>query len=545
MAQTFVAMRRGPAGFEQKVCLKRILPEYAMDTALVEQFLDEARLLAALRHANIVQVYDFGEADGSYFMALELIDGADLENIQRYLVSQKLEMPASVALHIVAETLKALHYAHHAELDGEPLHLVHRDISPSNLLLSRAGEVKLADFGIAKSTHRRHKTRAGFTKGKVAYMSPEQVRGGELDGRSDLFAVGIVLHELLTGVHPFDADTDITLLGNILSGTRPNLAALSPPLRPELVRLIDALLATDPAERPDTAVDALSLVPSLEQQFRIERQIGEIVAASVAAKAAKAVGVRGSGFSTPPARPSDNLYGATLSLPAPPQPRPSTPPVGARKPEPPRHTTAEMPGAPGLSELVGTDALMAAQHGQARPSSSNLVWFVAAVALALVGASWLGLHYAGLHKPVVAVQVPDVSVPVRDQLGSDGSAGMLPTQPAAAKPTESPELRDDPASAFEPPTPTSIRADQAPPPFVQPTPGRSHEGHRGRRGEAQSESSRSPRAGEHTPAVPVAETAEPVVERPRAQEKPTTADKPTADQPKKHRAGISISSDDF
>ncbi len=288
MAQTFAAVRRGPAGFEQRVCLKRILPNHAEDRLFVEQFLDEARLLAHLRHGGIVQVYDFGEIDGSYFMALELVEGSDLDRLLVSLSAKSQRLPLPVSLHITAQVLSALHYAHGAELDGEPLHIVHRDISPGNILLSRQGEVKVADFGIAKSRHRVHKTQAGFTKGKIAYMSPEQVRGEELDLRSDLFAVGVVLHELVTGVHPFDAATDITTLSNILSGTRPPLRSLVPELRADVAALVNALLATDRDMRPASAADALRLIPPREKPFVTERRLAEIVQAHAPSPGANA-----------------------------------------------------------------------------------------------------------------------------------------------------------------------------------------------------------------------------------------------------------------
>jgi serine/threonine protein kinase len=172
MAETFVAVRRGPAGFEQRVCLKRILPGCAADPTFVELFLDEARLLARLQCRNIVHVYDFGETEGTYYMALELVEGMDLEGLLKALRARNQRMSPSVALYVTGEVLAALSYAHTLEIDGEPQHIVHRDISPSNILISKNGEVKLTDFGIAKARGRTHRTQTGHTKGKIAYMSP-------------------------------------------------------------------------------------------------------------------------------------------------------------------------------------------------------------------------------------------------------------------------------------------------------------------------------------------------------------------------------------
>jgi serine/threonine protein kinase len=277
MAETFVAVRRGPAGFEQRVCLKRILPGHTAEPTFVELFLDEARLLAQLRNAGIVQVYDFGEADGTYYMALELIDGADLEAIQTTLRRKGTRFPHEVAAHVVSQLLSALDYAHSLAADGQPLHIVHRDVTPSNILVSTSGETKLTDFGIAKARGRTHKTQTGHTKGKLAYMSPEQVRGEALDGRSDLFAVGVVLYELLSGEHPFQADTDLALLHNILDAKRKPLSELVPEAPPELIGLVDDLLAPDANQRPESAHAALVRLPFSKSPFALQRELAELV----------------------------------------------------------------------------------------------------------------------------------------------------------------------------------------------------------------------------------------------------------------------------
>ncbi len=283
MAETFIAVKRGPAGFEQKVCLKRILQGHTADPSFVELFLDEARLLAQLTYAGIVQVYDFGEVDGTYYMALELVDGADLDGVLRGAARTGVRLPVSVALYISAQLLGALGYAHALSVDGQPLHIVHRDISPSNILLSRHGEVKLTDFGIAKSRNRTHRTQTGHTKGKIAYMSPEQVRGEALDARSDLFSTGVVVYELLTGSHPFDAGTDLLLLNNILTGTRASVRENVPELSDEIVHFVDRLLSVDAAERPASAGDALGLIPFKEQPFIVQQQLAALVTAHRAA----------------------------------------------------------------------------------------------------------------------------------------------------------------------------------------------------------------------------------------------------------------------
>jgi serine/threonine protein kinase len=305
MAETFVATRRGPAGFEQRVCLKRILPGCAADPLFVELFLDEARLLARLQCANIVHVHDFGEVDGTYYMALELIDGVDLEGLLSALRARGERMPEQVALYVVSELLSALSYAHTLEIDGEEQHIVHRDISPSNVLLSKTGEVKLTDFGIAKARGRTHRTQAGHTKGKIAYMSPEQMRAEELDGRSDLFAVGVVLFELLTATHPFDADTDFALQLNIMQGTRKPLRELLPGASDALARLVDSLLATDKDQRPASASDAMELIPPLDNNHTLQKTLASLV--KHRAVAGSGAAITGSGPSARVSAPASGL----------------------------------------------------------------------------------------------------------------------------------------------------------------------------------------------------------------------------------------------
>lgn len=205
MAEIFLARQSGPAGFEKQVVIKRVLPDLATDREFVNMFLDEARLAARLSHPNIVQTFDFGEADGSFFLAMEYLVGEDLGTIQAALQSHRRAFPSHVAAIVVASACEALHYAHTCLDDsGTPLRIVHRDISPSNIFITYQGVVKVLDFGIAKAAGKLVRTEGGVLKGKFLYMSPEQVGGRELDARSDVFALGAVLHELLSGRPVFE-----------------------------------------------------------------------------------------------------------------------------------------------------------------------------------------------------------------------------------------------------------------------------------------------------------------------------------------------------
>jgi serine/threonine protein kinase len=218
MAEVFLAKAEGLMGFEKTLVLKRILPHLAEDPGFVEMFLSEARLAARLNHPHIVQIFDFGEAHGQYFLAMEYIDGPNLRVLIQRASERGMALPPAVCARLVAHACEGLAFAHDfADPEtGQPLELIHRDISPDNILLSRQGTVKVVDFGIAKAAGQSHRTQTGVIKGKLAYMPPEQVRASPLDRRVDVYALGVVLYELLTGSKPFDAPTDASMMQAIL-----------------------------------------------------------------------------------------------------------------------------------------------------------------------------------------------------------------------------------------------------------------------------------------------------------------------------------------
>src|SRR5688572_30302465 len=216
MAEVFVAYRAGPHGFAKKVALKRILPELAQDARFVAMFCDEARISAPLCHPNIVQVIDFGESQGELFMAMEYVEGVSLAKLLRYVSGRRERFPLGAALFIAHEVLSGLAFAHEAcDENGNPLGIVHRDVSPGNVLIGRAGDVKLGDFGILLSAFVDRRTYPGELKGKIGYMSPEQAMGSPVDARSDLFAVGIVLAEMLLARPLFSGKNEFEILSKI------------------------------------------------------------------------------------------------------------------------------------------------------------------------------------------------------------------------------------------------------------------------------------------------------------------------------------------
>ena len=216
MAEVYLARRAGPHGFQKVVAVKRILPQLAQDTDFVAMFVDEARVCARLAHPNIVQVFDFGEHDGELYMAMEYVDGTTAARLVRAAATRGEEVPLDAALYIALSVLRGLDYAHNARDDeGKPLDLVHRDVSPGNILIDRSGAVKLTDFGIARAAEIERRTDAGQLKGKLGYMSPEQVVGRELDARSDLFTIGIALAELVMLRPLFSGPNEIEVLMRI------------------------------------------------------------------------------------------------------------------------------------------------------------------------------------------------------------------------------------------------------------------------------------------------------------------------------------------
>ena len=210
MAVTYRATMRGAAGVTKPVVIKQILPHLADDPAFVEMFIGEARVAAALTHGNIAQVFDFGEIDGQYFLAMEFVHGQPLSKVLRRAQRAGLpSMPVPLALYIASQICDGLDYAHrHLDEQGKPLGLVHRDVSPDNALISYEGQVKVIDFGIAKATSfAEARTSPGVVKGKYPYFSTEQAQGRQdLDARSDTFAVGVVLYEMLCGRRPYDGE---------------------------------------------------------------------------------------------------------------------------------------------------------------------------------------------------------------------------------------------------------------------------------------------------------------------------------------------------
>ena len=241
-------------GFEKQVAIKRILPSICRDEKFVTMFLDEARLSMQLQHANIVQIFDIGKADNTYFVVMELIDGANLRRVMQRSVDRGLHCPVALACYMMAEVAKALAYAHEKrDAAGKSLGIVHRDVSPPNVLLSRQGEIKLTDFGLAKAATHVQSTEAGVIKGKFSYLCPEVVEGKTVDPRADVYSAGIILWELLCGRKLFSGGSDLETIELVRRGNVAKPSTIRSEVPEELDRIVLKALARNPKRRYQSA----------------------------------------------------------------------------------------------------------------------------------------------------------------------------------------------------------------------------------------------------------------------------------------------------
>ena len=261
MAEIYLARSRGIRGFEKYVVLKRILPQFAASPQFVEMFFDEARLAASLHHQNIAQVYDIGRFGDGYFFTMEYLHGIDLRDLLKRVAGERTRVPLQHVLTIGENVAAALDYAHdRRDNEGNPLHIVHRDVSPSNILLTYDGGVKVVDFGIARATQHQAETYTGSLKGKIPYMSPEQCQGADIDRRSDVFSLGIVLWELTTGRSLFrqsKGESDYQVMERIVHGHLPALEPYLPDCPTHWKDILHHALETNPAHRFASARELL------------------------------------------------------------------------------------------------------------------------------------------------------------------------------------------------------------------------------------------------------------------------------------------------
>ena len=256
MAEVFKAKYFGEEGFEKILAIKRILPSMMEDDQFIRMFVDEAKIAGELSHPNIGQIFELGKIEDVHFIAMEFVWGKDVLQIQNRIRRLRQKMPLDMAAYIASRVCEGLDYAHHkTDAGGREMHIIHRDVSPQNILVSYSGEVKIIDFGIAKARSRSSKTQAGVLKGKFGYMSPEQVRGMTLDQRSDIFSIGTLLYEMVTGERLFTGETDFATLDKVRNADVIPPSQVNPAVPPELDTIIMHALRREPDERYQWASD--------------------------------------------------------------------------------------------------------------------------------------------------------------------------------------------------------------------------------------------------------------------------------------------------
>jgi serine/threonine protein kinase len=392
MAEVFRAVAIGPEQFQRVVVVKRILPHLTENPSFVRMFIDEATLCGRLSHPNIIQVYEFGREEGSYFIAMEFVEGRNLATVLGELAERGENVPVSVTADVVRQACLGLGYAHALSgSDGKPLHIIHRDVTPSNIMISYAGAVKMLDFGIARVANmaRISNTDAGQVKGKSSYLAPEQVRGAPFDHRVDIFSTGIVLHEALTGRRLFKGANPVHTVELIEHLRIPPPSKLNPAVPPRLDEIVLRCLQRDPDDRFQSALeiaDALEdfLIERRYSSQEVTRFMRTLFAGEMVAEAAL---------------PQEEIH-ALASAPV--QSPDRTPPVAV---------TTELTPDPAIRHSGGLPASSAAWLN-ARPARTSGRWLLL-MALAVAGALLIGGAVAGWLRPLqhAVVTAPPPAAP--------------------------------------------------------------------------------------------------------------------------------------
>ncbi len=278
MAEIFVAEVPGIAGFSKKIVLKLILPELAKDPEFVAMFVNEAKLASEMTHPNIAQVLELGEVEGRYYIAMEYVSGIDLASLIRDAAAAGETVPLDIAVRIVVDILSGLHFAHELKApDGTALNIVHRDVSPHNVLVARDGGVKVTDFGIAKASNSSSRTRSGIVKGKLAYMAPEHAFAKPLDRRADLFAAALIFYEMATGKRVYSAEDDLALIHMAREGSIPPLYQVVPAVPLQVSEIISQALAPNPEDRFEDCETFASALSAVSEKVAATSEVGAYV----------------------------------------------------------------------------------------------------------------------------------------------------------------------------------------------------------------------------------------------------------------------------
>jgi TonB family protein len=486
MAQVYKARMLGMEGFQKTVAIKRILPHLTSNEEFVKMFVDEAKLAAQLNHSNIIHIYDLGKIDHSHFIAMEYIEGRDLRSILNLCRERGLGVPIPIALFIANLLAAALDYAHKKrDFENRDLGLVHRDVSPQNVLISSDGEIKLCDFGIAKAASKASHTRAGALKGKLQYMSPEQAWGKDIDHRSDVFSLGLVLYEMLTARKVFTGDSELSILEQVRSPEVSAPSRLVADIPAEVDRIALKALEPERTDRYQSARDLQRDVEAVLKRHHWEPDTAALVRFITELES-------GSEITRYPALGSGVVEAAVV------EPAVAPPPAEPPREEPPATPVEEPEPAP--------EAVVAETDDTG--GGGRWIWIAvaAAVALGLVAGWWFvfGPGSSDGRATVVATPVPAAAVIGETPTPTPGSDGMLdeaellerarevasaemakqeeglrsrlekefptPTPiPPTETPTETPTATPSPTATRRPPTPTRVPPTATPIPAT-PTP---------------------------------------------------------------------------
>lgn len=424
MANVYLAVAEGLGGFAKLQVVKRLKADLRDDPEMLGMFLDEARLAARLNHPNVVQTNEVGETDGQYFIAMEYLEGHTLHRICReHLHRRKAPLPLRIHLRILADMLPGLRYAHTlADFDGTPLRLVHRDVSPNNVMVTYEGLPKIVDFGVAKAVTNVNATRVGIFKGKIGYGAPEQVRCEAVDQRADVYSVGVMLWEAVAARRMWKDTTEAIVLQRVLAGELPSLREIKPDAPAELVRICERALATDPAARhPDAAALKEDLEAYIAETYGVvtTEEVGEVVHDLFLADRARVrhtVELKLAEFATDP-RASIAVIDMSADL----RGLPGSHPSRASLVGPPPSSNTLIPGASGSHSL----SIVAPAAPQARAGRVAAVLAAAALAGGLV--AWLVARPTPVVAAAPAATAPIAAAPVV-------TAAPAPPPPAVATP---------------------------------------------------------------------------------------------------------------
>lgn len=459
MATVHIGRLLGEGGFSRTVAIKRLHPQFVHDAEFVAMFLDEARLVARIRHPNVVPTLDVVSLENEIFLVMELVIGESLARLLRVAKKRKTPVPLNIASGMMMGALQGLHAAHEAKDEqGAPLNIVHRDVTPHNILIGTDGIPRIIDFGVAKAIGQMHLTREGQIKGKVAYMSPEQLRAKPLDRRADVYAAGVVLWETLTGRKLFQAEDDVSSVVMALDGVKVTPSSINPALPKELDEVVMRALAPDPAQRYATAREmALDLerVAPCASAYTIGAWVEDLAQDEMEKRSAQITQLENSS-SVKTSEVSEKIRHLSQFPPA----------LGPTEP-PAEPTSAVSRGGAQVSEITGGDSqvseiiqgdsqvselsLTSDPRGAGVSGRARLVPVVAAaIFLGGFGFWWL------TRTPEVG---PSESVPAATSGGGPASAASpsTPTPPASAAPASSapapsasapaPAVSADPASS--------------------------------------------------------------------------------------------------